>query len=199
VTEEIAAIRGILPGRDSISPNRFQEVDSVGDLLDFIHRVRSVTGKPTGFKSVIGAYGWLDDLFAEIGRRGIESAPDFITVDGGDGGTGAAPMPLMDDVGLPLRESLPMVVDKLTGHALRERVEVIASGKLVTPADVAWALCMGADLAVSARGFMFALGCIQAMQCNATRTPAPPESPPTIRNCGAVSYRRIRPCASQTM
>src|SRR5690606_23222805 len=100
---------------------------------------------------------WLDSLFEEILDRGIESAPDYITVDSADGGTGAAPMPLMDDVGLPIRESLPLVVDKLTEYGLRDRVKVIASGKLVTPMEVAWALCMGADFINSGRGFMFAL------------------------------------------
>ncbi len=136
-----------------------------------IQRVRDITGKPTGFKAVIGAYGWLDNLFEEINARGRESAPDFITLDSADGGTGAAPMPLIDDVGLPLRESLPLLIDKLNEHGLRDRVCVIASGKLVTPADVAWALCMGADFIVSARGFMFALGCIQALQCNKNTCP----------------------------
>jgi glutamate synthase domain-containing protein 2 len=87
------------------------------------------------------------------------------------GGSGAAPMPLIDDVGLPLRESLPLLIDKLNEYRLRERVRVIASGKLITPADVAWALCMGADFSVPARGFMFALGCIQALQCNRNTCP----------------------------
>lgn len=103
---------------------------------------------------------------------GVESiAPDFITVDSADGGTGAAPLPLIDAMGLPLRESLPLLVDKLVGHGLRQRIKVIASGKLVTPADVAWALCVGTDFIVSARGFMFALGCIQALQCNKNTCP----------------------------
>ncbi|MDJ0751304.1 MAG: FMN-binding glutamate synthase family protein [Woeseiaceae bacterium] len=171
VTEEIAKIRHINAGEDSISPNRHPEINSASDLLDMIHRVREVTGKPVGFKSVIGAYGWLDELFEEVNRRGIESAPDFITVDSGDGGTGAAPMSLIDNVGLPLRESLPMVVDALCRHGIRERVKVIASGKLINPADVAWAMCVGADFATSARGFMFALGCIQALQCNRNTCP----------------------------
>ena len=160
VTEEIATIRGIPMGHDAISPNRHTDVNSVEELLDLIERVRRVTGKPTGIKSVIGSYGWLETLFAEVQRRGIESAPDFITVDGADGGTGAAPMPLIDDMGLPLRESLPIVVDKLNEFGLHGRVRVIASGKLVTPTQVAWALCVGAHAIVSARGFMFALGCI---------------------------------------
>ena len=171
VTEEISRIRHIPVGHDSISPNRHPEVDSAEDLLDIIGHVREVTGLPTGFKSVIGAYGWLEELFTEINRRGIESAPDFITVDSGDGGTGAAPMSLIDNVGLPLKESLPLVVDKLCEYGLRDRVKVIASGKLINPADAAWALCVGADFINSARGFMFALGCIQALQCNKNTCP----------------------------
>ena len=171
VTEEIARIRGIPVGVDSISPNRHPDIRSVGDLLDRIAHIREVTGKPVGFKAVISDVVWLDDLCAEARRRGIECAPDFITVDGGEGGTGAAPMPLIDDVGLPLREGLPLLVDTLKEWGLRERVKVIASGKLATPKDVAWALCAGADFCVSARGFMFALGCIQALQCNKNTCP----------------------------
>jgi len=122
-------------------------------------------------KTAIGAHGWLDQLFEHIRREGMECAPDFITVDSAEGGTGAAPLALIDDMGLPLRESLPMLVDKLEQHGLRERVKVVASGKLITPADVAWALCIGADFVTSARGFMFALGCIQALQCNKNTCP----------------------------
>ncbi len=171
VSEEIAAIRGIRVGEAAISPNRHLDISCNSDLLDIIGRIRTVTGKPVGFKAAIGAYGWLDDLCREINQRGKESAPDFITVDAGDGGSGAAPMALIDDMGLPLREALPLVVDALKKHGLRERVKVFASGKLVTPKDVAWALCMGADFCVTARGFMFALGCIQALQCNKNTCP----------------------------
>lgn len=171
VTEEIARIRGIRAGQDSISPNRFLEVKCNADLLAMMEHIRSFTGKPVGFKACIGAHGWLDSLFTEIRQRGIESAPDFITVDSAEGGSGAAPMPLIDGVGLPLRESLPLIVDKLIEYGLRHRVKVIASGKLVTPTDVAWALCIGADFINSARGFMFALGCIQALQCNKNTCP----------------------------
>jgi len=171
VTSEIANIRGIPAGQDSISPNRHPEVDNNVQLLDFINHVRDITGKPTGFKSVIGAYGWLERLCVEIHKRGIESAPDFITVDSGDGGTGAAPMPLMDNVGLPIKESLPIVIDILQRYGLRDRVKVIASGKLVTPAEVAWAYCAGTDFVTSARGFMFSLGCIQALKCNKNTCP----------------------------
>ena len=171
VTGEIAGIRNIAVGQDSISPNRHPEIDSEQDLLDFIARVRGVTGKPVGFKTVIGAYGWIDRLCQEIRVRGEQSAPDFITVDSADGGTGAAPMSLMDYMGLPIKESLPLVVDILTRHGLRDRIKVIASGKLITPGEVAWALCAGADFVVSARGYMFALGCIQALQCNRNTCP----------------------------
>ncbi len=171
VTAEIAAIRGIPEAEDSISPNRHVDIDTPGELLDMIARIREVTGKPVGFKLVLGGCNALDSLFDEIKKRGDQSAPDFITLDSSDGGTGAAPQPLMDFMGLALKESLPMLIDHLVGYGLRDRVRVICSGKLISPSGVAWALCMGADFIVSARGFMFALGCIQAMQCNKNSCP----------------------------
>ncbi len=171
VTAEIAAIRCIPQGVDSISPNRHPQINSNDELLDMIHHVRELTGKPVGFKAVIGTYDWIDDLCKLINQRGVEYAPDFITVDSSTGGTGAAPMSLIDYVGMPIAESLPLVVDTLDTYGLHERVKVIASGKLITPADVAWAICMGADFVVSARGFMFALGCIQALQCDKNTCP----------------------------
>jgi glutamate synthase domain-containing protein 2 len=171
VTGEIADIRGIPLHTDSISPNRHPEIDTVEQLLDMLAHIRAVTGKPVGFKTVLGAYGWLDELCDAIVKRGPEQAPDFITLDSADGGTGAAPMSLMDYMGLPIRESLPMLVNRLEARGLRERIRVIASGKLINPAEVAWALCTGADFVVSARGFMFSLGCIQALQCNRNTCP----------------------------
>jgi len=171
VTSEISQIRGIPAGKDSISPNAHPEIDSVDGLLDMIDRVRQVTGKPVGFKAVIGHYGWLKDLFRAIHRRGEASAPDFITIDSADGGTGAAPQSLMDYVGLPIHQSLPTVVDLLVEYGLRQRIKVITSGKLINPSGVAWALCVGADFVTSARGFMFSIGCIQALQCNKNTCP----------------------------
>ncbi len=171
VTPEIAAIRGIPAGADSISPNRHPEIDCVADLLDVIGHIRDVTGKPTGFKAPLGDVAWIADLCVEVHRRGVASAPDFIVVDGSEGGTGAAPQSLMDGVGLPLREALPLLVDTLTRAGLRERIRVVCSGKCITPYEVAWALAMGADFVNSARGFMFALGCIQALQCNRNTCP----------------------------
>ncbi len=171
VSEEIAAIRGIAVGEPSISPNRHPEIASINDLLEMVSHVRRVTGKPVGFKLVLGSTDWLDDFCEAMIARGLEEAPDFITLDSSDGGTGAAPMPLIDSVGLPLRESLPALVNKLIMHGLRERIKIVASGKCINPTDVAAALCLGADFCVSARGFMFALGCIQALQCNKNTCP----------------------------
>jgi glutamate synthase domain-containing protein 2 len=172
VTAEVARIRGIPPGQDSISPNGHPDIRNVGELLDRIEHIRTVTGKPVGFKLVIGGGDFLDALCRDVLARGAEqAAPDFITLDSGDGGSGAAPQSLMDHAGLSIRESLPAVVDKLAEYGLRERIRVIAAGKLIMPVDVAWALAAGADFVVSARGFMFALGCIQAMQCNRNTCP----------------------------
>lgn len=171
VTEEIARIRGINVWQDAISPNRHPEVDSVDELLDMLHYIREVTGKPVGFKAVIGAYGFFENLCQRINERGAQCAPDFVTIDSADGGTGAAPMSLIDNMGMPLRESLPRVVDMLNKYGLRDRVKVCASGKLINPSEVAWAFCAGADFVNSARGFMFALGCIQALQCNKNTCP----------------------------
>lgn len=171
VTPEIAEARGIPAGEASISPNRHPEIYSIDSLLDFISHVREVTGKPVGFKLVLGTTRWLRDFCDAVNARGIDSAPDFITLDSSDGGTGAAPMPLMDSVGLPLRDSLPLLVNQLIHKGLRERIRVIASGKLINPTEVAAAICMGADFVVTARGFLFALGCIQALQCNKNTCP----------------------------
>lgn len=171
VTDEIADIRGIPAGQASLSPNRHDGVDDFGDLLDMVVHIREVTGKPVGFKTVVGALDAFDELFALIKQRGVADAPDFITIDGGEGGTGAAPMPLIDLVGMPIREALPLVVNLRDQFGLKERIRIVASGKLVNPGDVAWALCAGADFITSARGFMFSLGCIQALKCNRNTCP----------------------------
>lgn len=171
VTEEIAEIRGITAHEDALSPNRHPEINEYADLLNMVNHIRNITGKPVGFKMVVGSPSHIDALLQEIIKRDQKEAPDFITIDGAEGGTGAAPMPLIDAVGLSLRESLPLLVNKLHEYNLRKRIHVIASGKLVNPTDVAWALCVGADFITNARGFMFALGCIQALQCNQNTCP----------------------------
>ena len=171
VNEEIAAIRGLQVGQDGISPNRHKEIDNFDHLLDMIVRIREVTGKPVGIKTVAGSEPAVRELFETIDRRGSDAAPDFITIDGGEGGTGAAPMPLIDLVGMPVREALPMVVDLRDEFHLHDRIRIVASGKLVNPGDIAWALAAGADFVTSARGFMFSLGCIQALKCNKNTCP----------------------------
>jgi glutamate synthase domain-containing protein 2 len=171
INEEVSRIRGVPIGKDSISPNRHEEIDSFSDLLDMTCRIRDVTGMPCGFTTVIGSSDAWEEFFALIAKRGADCAPDFITVDGGEGGTGAAPMPLIDLVGMPIREALLRMVDLRDRHGLKDRIRIIASGKLVNPGDVAWAICAGADFVTSARGFMFSLGCIQAMKCNKNTCP----------------------------
>ncbi|MFO8023866.1 FMN-binding glutamate synthase family protein [Thiohalophilus sp.] len=171
VTEEIAAIRGIVPGLVSSSPNRHREITNADDLLDMVNRVRDITGRPVGLKTVLGSEEFPQLLCETILRRGEDQAPDFITVDGGEGGTGAAPQLLADYVGLPITESLPVMVDTLMAYGLRNRIKVVASGKMVHSAKVAWALCIGADFVVSGRGFMFALGCVQSLQCHKDSCP----------------------------
>ncbi|WP_028955257.1 FMN-binding glutamate synthase family protein [Sulfitobacter sp. 20_GPM-1509m] len=171
VTAEIAEIRGLREGVDAISPNRHVEIDDWDDLLDMIVRLRDITGKPVGIKTVVGDRESFRDLMQTIKKRGDDCAPDFITIDGGEGGTGAAPMPLIDLVGMSVRESLPLAADLRNEAGLKDRIRLVASGKLVNPGDVAWALAAGADFVTSARGFMFSLGCIQSLKCNKNTCP----------------------------
>jgi len=171
VTAEIAQIRGIPEGRDSISPNRHRDIANVGELLDKVAYVRDLTGRPVGVKTAIGGWRLLNDLAEAIHKRGLEAAPDFLVIDGGEGGSGAAPQALADHMSLSIAESLPRVVDALIETGLRQRIRVVASGKLVTSARAAWALAVGADFVNTARGFMFALGCIQALRCHQNTCP----------------------------
>ena len=170
VNAEIAGIRGIPEGQDSISPNRHIDIANVDELGAFVNRVRTVTGKPVGVKFVAGEATFLDTWFADCANNPAH-CPDYVQIDGGEGGTGAAPAPLADFVGLPITQALPLVADARARHGLQDRIRIIASGKLITPDKVAWALCMGADFISSARGFMFSLGCIQAMKCGSGRCP----------------------------
>ncbi len=171
VTEEIARIRGIPVGVNSISPNRHTDIANMTELLDQVAYVRNLTGRPVGIKTAIGGWEFINDLCEQVLRRGLEYAPDFIVIDGGEGGSGAAPQTLADHVSLPIAEALPRVVDALLEADLKNRVRVVASGKLVTSAKAAWALCAGADFVNTARGFMFALGCIQALRCHQNTCP----------------------------
>jgi glutamate synthase domain-containing protein 2 len=172
VTKEISEIRGIPEGKDSISPNRFPEVSNVNELLDFIEKIRDISGLPVGIKTVIVDHAELEELCQAICERGEKSAPDFITFDGGDGGSGAAPQVLMDNVGKTLRQGLTGAIDIIKNYNLRERIKIVASGKLVTPFDVAWAVASGADFINSARGPMTAAGCLHTKRCHTNKCPA---------------------------
>jgi glutamate synthase domain-containing protein 2 len=171
VTAEIAQIRGIPEGRDSISPNRHRDISNINDLLDRIAYIRDLTGRPVGVKTAIGGWRFMNELTEAVNRRGLEFAPDFLAIDGGEGGSGAAPQALADHMSLSIDEALPRVVDSLIESGLRQRVRVIASGKIVTSARAAWALAAGADFINTARGFMFSLGCIQALRCHQNTCP----------------------------
>jgi glutamate synthase domain-containing protein 2 len=171
VTPQIARIRGIAAHVDSISPNRHPDIADTAQLLDQVAYIRNLTGRPVGVKTAIGGWEFINELCEQVLQRGLEYAPDFLVIDGGEGGSGAAPQTLADHMSLPIAEALPRVVDALIQAGLRERVRVVASGKLVTPAKAAWALCVGADFINTARGFMFTLGCIQALRCHQNTCP----------------------------
>jgi len=136
-----------------------------------IGRLRELTGRPVGIKTAIGGWDFINELCDTVLQRGKDHAPDFLHIDGGEGGSGAAPQTLMDHMALPIAEALPRVVDSLLQSDLKGRIRVVAAGKLVTSARAAWALCAGADFVVTARGFMFSLGCIQALRCHTNTCP----------------------------
>jgi glutamate synthase domain-containing protein 2 len=170
VTPEIAATRGVRPGEDCLSPARHGQFATPVELLGFVERLRRLSGgKPTGVKLCIG-HPW--EWFA-ICKAMLETglAPDFIVVDGSEGGTGAAPLEFADHVGTPLQEALVLVHNTLVGLNLRHRVKLAASGKIVSAFDIARAMALGADWCNSARGFMFALGCLQAQTCHTGACP----------------------------
>lgn len=170
VTPEIAAARGVPVGQDCVSPAAHSAFATPMELLHFIARLRELSGgKPTGFKLCIGhPWEWFSIVRAML-ETGI--TPDFIVVDGAEGGTGAAPLEFTDHVGAPLQEGLRLVHNTLVGVNLRDRIKVGASGKIVSAFDIARALAIGADWCNSARGFMFALGCIQAQSCHTGHCP----------------------------
>jgi len=170
VTPEIAEARGVPVGTDCISPSAHSAFATPIEMLRFIDRLRDLSGgKPTGFKLCIG-HPW--EWFA-IAKAMLETGivPDFIVVDGAEGGTGAAPLEFTDHVGAPLQEGLLLVHNTLVGLNLRERVRVGCAGKVISAFDIARAMALGADWCNAARGFMFALGCIQAQSCHTGNCP----------------------------
>ena len=170
VSAEIAETRGITEGVDCISPATHSAFSTPRELMEFVARLRELSGgKPTGFKLCVG-HPW---EFLGICKAMIETGitPDFIVVDGKEGGTGAAPLEFADHMGMPLREGLNFVHNALIGIGLRDRVSIGASGQIVTAFDMARAMALGADWCNSARAFMFAVGCIQSQSCHTDRCP----------------------------
>jgi glutamate synthase domain-containing protein 2 len=171
VTAEIATIRHVPMGKDVLSPPTHGAFSTPTGLLEFVGRLRDLSGgKPVGFKLSIGKRREFFSICKAMLQTGI--TPDFITVDGGEGGTGAAPVEFSNRLGTPLDEALVFVHNSLVGIGLRDRIRVIASGRVVTGFDIAKKLAIGADLCNSARAMMFALGCIQAQKCNTNDCPA---------------------------
>ncbi|HLR61636.1 MAG TPA: FMN-binding glutamate synthase family protein [Lentibacillus sp.] len=169
VTEEIANIRKVEAGKDINSPNRFPGISGPDQLLSFLGQLRDVSEKPIGVKIVAGDEQQVDQFIKAMADT--DTVPDFITVDGGEGGTGASFYALAYSVGLPAFSALPLVDETLKKYGLRNRTKIIASGKLLTPDKIAMALCLGADLINIARGFMISTGCIMAQVCHTNTCP----------------------------
>lgn len=169
ITKEIAELRRVKMGEDIISPSHHLECTDAASTVAFIQRVQSIAKKPVGIKLCVGNPDELATLIHFFAAEKVY--PAYISIDGAEGGTGAAPKSFMDDVGLPLFESLPMVDKMLKTANIRDKIKLFAAGKLVTPSRQVMALCLGADACYTARGFMFSLGCIQALQCNNNTCP----------------------------
>ncbi|MBK1658518.1 FMN-binding glutamate synthase family protein [Paracraurococcus ruber] len=170
VSREIAETRGVPMGQDCISPSRHSAFSTPVEMMRFVAEMRRLSGgKPAGFKLCIG-HPW---EFLAICKAMLETGitPDFIVVDGAEGGTGAAPLEFMDHLGMPLREGLSFAHNALLGVGLRDRIRLGASGKIASAFDMARAFALGADWCNAARGFMFALGCIQSLSCHTDRCP----------------------------
>ncbi len=170
VTPEIAATRGVPLGQDCVSPSHHSAFSTPLEMMDFIIQLRTLSGgKPVGFKLCLGQ----PHEFMAIVKAMIETSvfPDFIVVDGGEGGTGAAPVEFSDHIGTPMREGLLFVHNTLVGAGVRDRIKIGAAGKIVSGFDMATVLAIGADWVNAARGYMFALGCIQSQSCHTNTCP----------------------------
>ena len=169
ITEEISELRGVPMGHDVVSPPSHAECTDLESAVKFIAHVQEVSQLPVGIKLCMGNVAEFDGLISEMVR--LDSYPDWITIDGSEGGTGAAPKAFMDRVGMPLYPSLKRADDILNHYEIRNRMKLVASGKLVGPGRQMIAFCLGADAIASARGHMLAIGCIQAMQCGNNTCP----------------------------
>jgi glutamate synthase domain-containing protein 2 len=190
VSEEISKIRGVAIGEDCISPPGHRAFSTPIGMMQFIGDMRRLSGgKPAGFKLCIG-HPW---EFLAICKAMLETGiyPDFIVVDGNEGGTGAAPLEFMDHLGMPMRQGINFVHNALIGLNIRDRIQLGASGKIATAFDMARAMSIGADWCNSARGFMFALGCIQSMSCHTDRCPTGVATQDPTRNRALVVPHKI--------
>jgi glutamate synthase domain-containing protein 2 len=170
VSHEISLTRGVPMGQDCISPSRHSAFSTPVEMMRFIAEMRRLSGgKPAGFKLCLG-HEW---EFLAICKAMLETGiyPDFIVVDGKEGGTGAAPMEFLDHIGKPMRQGLYFVHNALVGIGVRDRIKVGAAGKIITAFDIVRAMALGADWCNAARGFMFAIGCIQSQHCHTDRCP----------------------------
>ncbi len=168
VTADIAYYRGVEEGKDLFAPNRFPYADTTDHLLDFVGRLQELSEKPVGIKIVVSDAKSVDEICANMAERkkAGRPLPDFLTIDGGDGGSATAPLEMMESVGLTLENALYVVDSALRRHGLREDIRLIGSGKILTPDDVVITLSLGADAVGIARGFMMSGGCIRARMCS---------------------------------
>ena len=190
VSEEISKIRGVAMDEDCISPATHRAFTTPLEMMGFIAEMRRLSGgKPAGFKLCIG-HPW---EFLAICKAMLQSGiyPDFIVVDGNEGGTGAAPLEFMDHMGMPMREGVSFVHNALIGINARHRIRIGAAGKIATAFDMARAMAIGADWCNSARGFMFALGCIQSLSCHTDRCPTGVTTQDPSRNRALVVPHKI--------
>ncbi len=171
VTPSVAYYRGVEAYKDLISPNRFPYADTIRELFDFVGKLQELSDKPVGIKIVISSKQRFEEYSQEL-LNSIENSlpyPDFLTIDGGDGGSGAAPLEMMRRIGLPIRDSLDIVIKDLEEKGIRNKVKIVASEKVLTPDDVVELFIYGADFINIARGFMISAGCIRARHCSGTQ------------------------------
>jgi len=169
ITKEISELRGVPMDRDVVSPSSHSECNNPVNTVKFIKRVQDVSQLPVGIKLCLGNPDEFRELIREMKKQ--NTFPDYISIDGGEGGTGAAPKGFMDDVGIKIFDALPIVHEILIQEKIRDKFKILAAGKLINPGKQLIAMCLGADAVYTARGFMFALGCIQALQCNKNTCP----------------------------
>ncbi len=170
VTKAIAWFRGVDPHKDLFSPNRFPYAKTIESLFDFIAYLQKLSGKPVGFKTIISDKESFSEIAHALKMRldAGKPIPDFITIDGGEGGSATAPIELMERIGLGIKDAIYLADDILRGEGVREHIKLIASGKVLTPDNAVILLALGADMVAIARGFMMSAGCIRAKVCSGT-------------------------------